>query len=212
MQQLYYLAFQVALDRTVYKIGITKNSVKSRYRGCNTPYKVLWVVTPEDAELSVRVLERAVVNRFRFERCEDAPVDGLANTELFDVDVLPTIEDGLAFLALAGITAAPYVEAVNSTVPKIPSPCHPKPSQLQVVKSVPVVAATAPASVSADYDCSDDDDQDYPEDPSSPYFMWAPIDHFRLTTGWPYDKIASRVAKRVMKLLESRVDDSNTIV
>lgn len=104
MKQLYYVAFKVSETRTVFKIGITGQTVQKRYSGCKTPFVPIWILYADDAE-DVRSLERLVIDSFRFDRCEDTPVDGLGNSELFEVNVLPSAKDGIDFFAKAGIKA-----------------------------------------------------------------------------------------------------------
>jgi transcriptional regulator with XRE-family HTH domain len=116
MKQLYYIAFSVSENRTVYKIGITKYTVEERYKSCKTPFKVCWVLYTNDAE-DVRSLEQLVIKNFRFERCEDAPVDGLSNKELFEVNVLPTAKEGVAFFSTEGIAATDVKPSVTQLPP-----------------------------------------------------------------------------------------------
>lgn len=84
---LYYLAFELANGRTVYKIGITNRTVERRYAKCKTPYRVV----KEEYFLFGHLCkdaERRIIKKYKKHRCKDAPVDTIGNTELFEFDVL----------------------------------------------------------------------------------------------------------------------------
>jgi hypothetical protein len=87
---LYYLEFRVSPQRTVYKIGVTNRTVEARYKGCKTPYSILWQGLYSTGDMALRV-EGVVRHYYNALRCSDTPVQGLGNTELFDFNIIPTL-------------------------------------------------------------------------------------------------------------------------
>lgn len=83
---LYYVVFFPSRNRTVYKIGISNFSATRRYRGCKTPFKVIWEKWFESG-VDCRHEEARIISEFATLRCHDKPVDGLSNRELFDLDI-----------------------------------------------------------------------------------------------------------------------------
>jgi hypothetical protein len=84
---LYYIVFYPQPTRAVYKIGITNRTVAERYSQCKTPYRIL-VEKQFESGLDCLNEETMLIRKHRKHRCKDAPVDGLRNRELFDIDVL----------------------------------------------------------------------------------------------------------------------------
>jgi T5orf172 domain len=83
---LYYLAFYPDVYRIVYKIGVTNRSVKKRYEECKTPYDLIWQKQYESGA-DCWEMESKIITRYRQYKCEDAPVQGLSNRELFQEDI-----------------------------------------------------------------------------------------------------------------------------
>lgn len=84
---LYYIAFRPTPDRTVYKIGVTNNTVDVRYKQVKTQYEIIWTRQFESGQECYDT-EQRIIRQYAEFRCKDTPVDGLSNKELFDRDIL----------------------------------------------------------------------------------------------------------------------------
>jgi hypothetical protein len=84
--RLYYVMFDFG-QIILYKIGITNNTVKRRFRGeCVKPV-TLWETTFSDGKIPPK-LEREILNKYSQYRYNGPPILKTGNTECFTVDIM----------------------------------------------------------------------------------------------------------------------------
>lgn len=83
---LYYVSFKSG-NKTLYKLGITTQTIEKRFAGERLPYKILWSKTYKSGRTAYNK-EQAILLKYRKFRYEGPDILKSGNSELFTKNIL----------------------------------------------------------------------------------------------------------------------------